>query len=194
MRKILIVIAFIVELFSVSRWYGCWLFKDIFYFTPSMISARTIDSINLNRGMPVLLTHLMHNKIIYLFWGGLQIQLQYWDVRFLKDFIGIIGFIGIVFAFWYLVTTLRKNFFVWFLFLFCVAISFIEMFLQPNIIYVWKLVVFGSSFGLLSLIGLWQFLKPESSKRYWFILFLLIISILTLIYFPLSYQAFCLKI
>jgi len=194
MRKTLIIIAWIVELFSITRWHGCWLFKSFFYFTPSELSARVIDAINLNKGAPILLTHLMHNKIIYFFWGSLQTLLEYWDIRFLKDFIGIIGALGIALAIWYLFTSSKKNVYLWFLFIFCLIISFVEMFLQPNIIYVWKLLVFGSAFQLLSLVGLWQFLKPKSNRRYFFVIVLLAISILSLIFFPLSYQSFCLKI
>ena len=194
MRKALIIIVWIVELLSIIRWHGCWLFKNIFYFTSSALSVRVIDAINLNKGMPVLLTHFMHNKVIYLVWGGLQGLLQYWDIRFLKEFIGIIGAFGIFSAFWYLLTSSRKNIYVWFLFAFCLVISLIEMFFQPDIIYVWKLLVFGSAFQLLSLFGLWQFLKQKNSKRYLFVIVLLVISILSLIFFPLSYQAFCLKI
>lgn len=194
MRKVLIIVALVIELFSITRWQGCWLFKDIFYFTLPTLSARVIDAINLNRGMPFLLTHIMHNKILYFFWGSLQILLQYFDARFLREFIGIIGFFGVVFAIWYLFTSLRKNFYLWGLFLFCLIISFIEMIFQPNIIYIWKLLIFGSAFQLFSLIGLWQFLKHKNKKRYFFIALLLIISILTLILFPLSYQAFCLKV
>jgi hypothetical protein len=159
-----------------------------------MLTARVIDAINLNRGAPVLLTHVMHNKFIYFFWGGIQTQLQYWDVRFLQVFIGVIGFFGIVFIIWYLLTGLRKNFYVWSLVVFYIIVSFVEAFFQPNIIYVWKLVIFGSLLELLSLIGLWQFLKPKSNKRYLFVAFLLVISVLALVFFPLSYQAFCLKI
>jgi hypothetical protein len=194
MRKIIILIAWIVELFSVIRWHSCWLFKDIFYFTPLSLSARVIDSINLNRGIPIILIHLMQNKFIYFFWGGLQILLQYWDARFLKEFIGIIGLFGIVFAIWYLLTSCRKNFYIWGLFIFILIISFVEMFFQPNIIYIWKLLIFGSAFQIFSLFGLWQFLRHKSNKRYFFIAFLLIVSVLYLILFPLSYQAFCLKI
>jgi hypothetical protein len=194
MRKILIITAFIIELFSISKWDSCWLFKDFFYFTPKMLTARVIDAINLNRGALVLLTHVMHNKFIYFFWGGIQTQLQYWDVRFLQVFIGVIGFFGIVFIIWYLLTSLRKNFYVWSLVVFYIIISFVEAFFQPNIIYVWKLVIFGSVLELLSIIGLWQFLKPKSNKRYLFVAFLLVISVLALVFFPLSYQAFCLKI
>jgi hypothetical protein len=196
MRKILIITAFIVELFSIARWSNCWLFKDIFYYTPSMITARAITAISedKSRAIPGIVTHLMHNKAIYFVWGGVQTLLQYWDIRFLKGFIGIIGAIGAILALWYLFTKFKKNIYLWFLFIFCLIISAVEMFLQPNIIYDWKLVVFGSGFELFSLIGLWQFLKTKNKKRYSFIIFLLIVSVLYLIFFPLSYQSFCLKV
>jgi hypothetical protein len=194
MRKILIAIAFFIELFSISKWNSCWLFKDFFYFTPKMLTARVIDAINLNSGAPVLLIHIMHNKIIYFLWGSLQTQLEYWDVRFLQVFIGVIGFFGIMFVIWYLLTSLRKNFYIWLLIVFYIIISFVEAFFQPNIVYFWKLVIFGGLLELLSLIGLWQFLKPKSKEHYLFIVFLLVISVCALILFPLSYQSFCLKI
>jgi hypothetical protein len=190
----LIIIAWIIELFSVVRWDSCWLFKNYFYFTLPTLSARVIDAINLNRATPVLLTHIMHNKIIYLVWGGLQTLLQYWDIRFLKEFVGIIGAIGIMLALWYLFTKFRKNIYIWILFIVCLLLSAIEMFFQPNIIYVWKLFVLGGAFQLLSLFGLWQFLKPKSNRRYLLVAVLLVISALSLIFFPLAYQAFCLKI
>jgi len=194
MRKILIVVAFFVELFSIARWHLCWLFQPNFYFTLLTLSARVTDAINLNQGMPVLLTHVMHNKIVYLILGGAQTLFEYWDIRFLKDFIGIIGAFGVVLALWYLITKFRRNIFVWSLFVFCLVISAIEMFFQPNILYPLKIAIFGIAFQLLSLFGIWQFLKPRGAFRYLFIGTLIIISILTLIFFPLSYQSFCLKV
>jgi hypothetical protein len=194
MRKILIVIAFLVELFSIARWHSCWLFQPNFYFTLPTLLARTIDTINLNKGMPVLLTHLMQNKIVYLILGGLQTLFEYWDIRFLKEFIGIVGAIGIIFALWYLITKFRRNILLWVLFMICLILSSIEMFFQPNVPYIWKLIAFGSAFQLFSLFGLWQFLKDKSNKRYFFIIIILFISILSFVLFPLGYQLFCLKV
>lgn len=194
---ITILIVWLVELFAYQRWFGCWLFQTNFYFTKDTLTIQLINATNADKGMPLLLVRALHNKALALPWGLVQTLLQYFDVRFLIEFIGFVGAVGIAFAIWYLCTKARKNYFFWGVFGITILLCLIEMFFQPHIIYAWKLIGFGILYQLLSLFGVWMFIRGENKHlawRYGLIGILCILTILSVVLFPLMYQMFCLKI
>lgn len=195
MKRIFFLVATLgIELFAFQRWFGCWLFQVDFYFTPQTLTAQLIDAQNADKGMPLFLVRALHNKILALGWGLMQTALQYWDIRFLAVFIGLVGAVGVGLGLWYLFTKDRKNIFIWGIFLLGIIFSLIEMFFQPHITYAWVLYAFGILYMAMSLYGMWKFLKEDNVRRYFFIAIVLIISLLSLSLFPLAYLNFCLKI
>lgn len=193
-RALVVLVGWGVEIFAFQRWFACWLFKENFYFTPSNLTTQIINATNADKGMPLFVIRALHNKVLGLGWGLSQSLLQYWDIRFLEEFIGIIGAIGVGFGIWYFFTKRRKNYFLWIVFLLGMILPIIEMFFQPHIQYAWVLYIFGFIFQALSLYGLWNFLKKGTIWRYLFIIFLIVMSVLMLLLFPLAYQNFCIKI
>ena len=194
MRIFFIILVWLTEVFAFKRWFSCWLFSENFYLTPKVLTAKTIEAINQDRGVPRVLTHVLHNKATYFFWLLMQTLLQYWDVRFLKDFIGIVGAIGVGFAVWYFIIEHRQNKPLWVIFGAIILFAIVEMFFQPNILFAWKIIVFGGLFQILSLYGFWQFLDSLKLSRYILVSILLILSLLTVVFSPFSFFAFCLKI
>ena len=183
----------VIELLALNRWLSCWHFKDIFYYTPTLLIARVINGINDDYGLPSIVTHTMHNKITYFFWGFIQAILQYWDIRFLKEFIGIIGAIGIYLAIWYLITKHRRNKYIWSLFIFSIVLGCIEIFFSFDLKFAWKLLILGVPYMLFSLFGIWQFLNERKRSHYLFIILIMILSAITILLFPLGHYKFCLK-
>lgn len=189
-----IFISWIIESIALNRWFSCWQFKDTFYFTNQQLLATLTDALNADRGYPLILTRAWHNKVLALLWGWSQSYLQYWDIRFLQDFISLIGAFGIYLAIWYFVTKGRRNIFVWGLLALITIVTFIELYFIPHVSYAWRIIIFGTLFQLLSLYGLWNFLSQKYKvKSYILVTLFMIFSLLFLLLFPLSYQNFCLK-
>lgn len=197
LKLITIFIVWFVELFAFQRWFGCWLFQSNFYFTKETLSIQIINATNADKGMPLFIVRALHNKALALPWGLGQTLLQYWDSRFLVEFIGFIGAIGIGLAVWYLVTKSRRNYFFWGIFGIAILFALIEMFFMPHIVYAWKMYAFGLVYQLLSLFGIWKFLDKKNNHlkwRYIIVFIFCLISLLSVWLFPLQYQMFCLKI
>lgn len=183
-----------VGIFAFHRWFACWQFQDMFYYSGQNLLTDLINALNADRGFPLLITRMWHNKVFGLLWGFTQTMLQYWDIRFLEDFLGIIGAVGVYWAVWYVLTKDRKNLVVWGLLLAAGIVSLIEMYVIPHINYSYRLFAFGIVFELLSLYGVWQFLsQPQKKVRYIVVTLLLLFSVLFLLLFPLSFFSYCLK-
>ncbi|HSX09907.1 MAG TPA: hypothetical protein VLF93_07160 [Candidatus Saccharimonadales bacterium] len=194
MKFLLILITWIIELLAFKRWFSCWLFKSFLYYTPKILTARVVDAINNDKGMPHLLTHILHNKVLYFFWGSAQTVLGYWDIQFLSNFIGIIGAFGVMLGVWYFFTKDLHNKLAISLVALSIAVPFTEMVFQPSIAFFLKLLIFGVIFQTLSLYGLSRFLKEATVLKYCLIVGINCISIIAVFLFPLSQLAFCLKI
>lgn len=193
----ILLLVWLTEIFAYKRWFGCWLFQTNFYFTKESLNISIINATNADKGMPLLLVRALHNKLFALPWGLSQSLLQYLDIRFLIEFVGFVGAVGVILAIWYLCTKSRKNYFFWGVFGLSVLFALIEMFFQPHIIYAQKLIAFGIPYQLLSLFGVWIFLQDKNSFlkwRYSLIAVLCLLTLLSVWLFPLQYQMFCLKI
>lgn len=193
-KYLYIFVSWIIESIALSRWFSCWQFQNTFYFTKEKLTATLIDALNEDWRYPLLITRASHNKVLVFLWGGSQAYLQYWDIRFLEDFLGIVGGIGVYLGIWYFVTKDRKNKLLWVLLGLVSLFILIEMYFLPHIAYMWRIISLGVLLQILSLYGLWQFLG-QSPKfwRYIFVSIILILSVLFILLFPLSYQNFCLK-
>lgn len=189
-----LLIAWTIELFAFQRWFACRLFIENFSFTPQMLMTHLTNDTNADQGMSVTVVRILHNKVLALGWGLSQALLQYWDIRFLEEFIGVIGAIGVGLGVWYFVTKDRKSKLLWILFSLAIILPVVNAFLQPHIKYKYLLLVFGFIFQAISLYGVWRFLEEYTKKRYIGIFVIFIISILFLVLFPLFYQNFCIKI
>lgn len=194
--KILILFVIIgVELLVFSHWVSCWIFINNFYFTPNILATTLLNATNADKGVPLLLVRAFHNKILGLLWGILQTSLQYWDIRFLINLLGMVGGIGVYLGIWYFFTKKLRNIYVWILIFLLSVWVFVEMFFIPHIPYFQRLIPFFILLQIFSIFGYFQFIKNADSRvRYAVIVILLLLSLASLFLFPLSYQEFCVKV
>lgn len=185
-----------VEVFAFQRWFGCWLFREMFYFTSQTLEAQLINAQNEERGIPLFIVRALHNKILALGWGLPQTLLQYWDIRFLEEFVGIVGAVGVGLGLWYLLTKDRKNYVMWIIVGLGIILPLIEMFFMPHVVFSWVLYACGFIFQALSLYGIWKFLSEKKYIlwRYMCILFLIVVSFLMILLFHNNFLTLCLKI
>lgn len=194
-KYVSIVVAWIIELVAFTRFFHCWLFTQTFYFTRDSLTATLINSINDDKGMPLFLIRMLHNKVLLLPWGLGQALMQYWDGRFLEEFIGVVGAFGVLCAMWYLVTKHRKNILGWVLVGLGILLPLTEIYIIPHVRFEWRMTAISIVFQALSLFGIYYFLsQPQKKWRYIVLSGILVISLLFLFFLPLTYQNFCLKI
>lgn len=193
-RYLFLFVSCAIEMFALSRWFGCWLFKEDFYLSLESVSAKVIQTVNEDYLFPHFFVRLIHNKVLTGGWYLVQTMLSYWDSRFLMELIGLVGVFGVYFALWRLVTAKKKSYTVRFFFVLLVVFSFVEMIFRPHVVFAWRFMLLGFAFQMLSLIGIHQYLEKRSLRRYWVIAGICILSFFLLLFYPLFYQEFCLKI
>ncbi len=196
MKQKLLLLFFILLVSGIAfvRWNSCWIFGSNFYFTTQTLSTMLVTATNADSGVPLFIVRAMHNKLSGFVWGVLQTQLQYWDIRFLVEFLGIVGGIGVYLGLWYFLTRQFKNKFLWVIFILTMSASFVEMFFIPHIGYKLRIIPLFLLFESIALFGYWQFLLGNKRWRYYLGIGLLILSLLAVAVFPHSHQAFCIKI
>jgi hypothetical protein len=173
--KILIFGAAVVEIFSVQFWLKCQRFSDMFHFSLLETNLKLVEKVHNDVGYNVFLVRFFHNK---LYLGSNEIvnkYLAFFDSNFQALFFSLIGMLGIVCGFWYLVTNKNRRFYKWIIFI-LLALPFIEVFSLPLPFFL-KLGLIWLPYSLLSICGLWQFLKQSRLSRRIFVAVLIIISI-----------------
>ena len=191
MKLVIFFSAVFIQLLAFSRWLSCKHFHDFFYFTPEVMNIRLYNAITDHVGITPTITRIFNNKIESLFWGVSKTLLQYWDIRFLESFLGLIGVFGVILFFWFFVTkSLHKKYFGFSIF----AISILALFhviFKPITLFPLSILLFGILFQSMSLFGIWEFLKPQTRSRYLFITVVIVLSLFTFLTAPLSYHLFC---
>lgn len=193
-RILLIILGWIVEIVALLRWNNCWHFKDTFYFTKDTLSNVLINAINADTNTPLFVVRLFHNKVTAFLWGLLQTFLQYWDIRFFSELLGIVGAIGIYLAIWYLVTKRQKTWWAWGLVAIYSVFALWEMIVIPHFPYFYRVIFFAVISQVLSIFGWWIFLQKKGKLRIGLFIALLILSAFALWLLPQSYLSMCLHV
>lgn len=194
-RIITLFIVFLIGLITFYRWYSCWLFAPNFYFTPPVLATNVIEATNLDKGLPILVVRMFHNKVLAFPWGILQSIVQFLDIRFLELFLSIVGGVGLYLGFWYLFTKYLKKKVLWGLVGLIIVYCIIEIVHPLSLTYAYRITPLFVLFELFSLFGIWEFLKGKNQTiRYLIVFSLIVLSFLSFLLFPLAYQDFCLKI
>lgn len=183
-----------IEIFALRHWFDCWLFKENFYFTNNTLMNVLINATNADKGIPIIMVRAIHNKALALGWGIMQSILQYWDIRFLNELLGVVGALGVGYGVWYFATQDRKNKSIGVLLLLSLLIQIFEIYFMPHAKWAWTIGVIAGVFQILSLYGIWKFLG-QGNKRIRYISFAIvcIISLLFLFLFPSMFQNFCIN-
>lgn len=194
-NKIFLIICLVaVEFASFIRWRSCWIFSDSFYFTKQTLANRLLLSSNPESGFPILFVRALHNKLTEFASGYLLTLLQYIDIRFLMEFIGIAGALGVYLGIWYMITKKTKNIYMVFMFILLIIASSLEIIFNPHIRFFEKLIPFALIFCSFSLYGWWNTFTIKYKKTiFMFFFIILIISVLSLVFFPNSEYLVCLR-
>lgn len=188
----LIFIIWVVETFAFLQWFSCNGFINNFHLTSQILSLQIADATNNDLGNPLFLVRAFHNKPFTFIWGISQTLLQYWDVRFLEDFIGLVGTIGVGLAVWYFWKKFRSNKLLWILFGLCLMSQFIEIVHPLSVNFIFRVIPIAITFQIISFFGIWQFVSTgKKSLRLGLVIFLIILSLLYLWLLPFSYHEFC---
>lgn len=194
-RILLLILVFITEIITFARWSSCWLFQATFYFTLQNLATNLLIAANEEKGLPLLLIRLLHNKFTGFLWGVTQTFLQYIDIRFLYELLGIVGAIGVYMGFWYFFTRKPKNKWLWLGVAILFICSFIEIVVMPHVDFSIRIIPLVLTLVGFSLFGVWEFLKKGNNKmRFGIVIFLVVVSFIALFLFPHSLYSVCLKV
>lgn len=191
----ILILIFVIGYMSFTKWHNCWRFVDQFYTTSSMRQNELLLLTNGEQGVPLFIVRMFFNKVAYLPWSIFQTLLQYFDVRFLQRFIGVVGGIGVFMGLWYFFTKYRNNFLMWIPFSTLLVFAIYEMLFAPHYSFGNQILFFFILFQIFSLFGTWQFLHGKHMVwRYIVIGLLVLLSIIYLSAFPNAYQNYCLSV
>jgi hypothetical protein len=193
--KIFVILSLLVsELIAFIRFKSCWIFSDSFYFTFSNLQTRITLAVNPENTLPLIFVRALHNKITEFISGYLLTFLQYIDTRFLMEFIGVAGTIGVYLGFWYMLTTKKNKFIKIILSILLIMAVSTEMVFNLHFKFFYKILVIVLIFYAFSLYGWWNRINVKFTKtNFMFFLIILIFSVLAILLFPNSHYLVCFK-
>lgn len=191
MKIVLIVITALVELYTLIYWYGCKTLANIFTFSTFDAKLKIDDAVHNDVGFSTNIVRIFHNKAQLYTSEVFNKYINFWDIHFIVLFFTLIGCFGIVCGFWYLLNKNKRTYKVWLLFLGLLILPFIEI--LPIQIPNWlKVIIILIPYYILSLFGIWQFLRQHKRIGIVIIIFLIIISIWYMLVFQKDiFDNFC---
>lgn len=183
MKILLLAIIVLVQVFVIKSWFLCHRFADFFHFSLFDLTLRLDEAAHNDEGVPILIVRAFHNKAVGTLLDVYKVFLHYWDALFLANFLSIVGIAGLLFAAWYFFQGKNAKRYILPVFLFLLALQFIEIFLRPDINFVIKVLGFFIPLQILSLFGWSQYVKRNKKMSILLILILCFISILWLLLF-----------
>jgi len=192
MKKIILVIAAIIEIFTLKAWFACESFTDIFHFSSVNLLYQMEAYINPFIGTPIWFVRLFHNKFVEISIDFLRFYLQFWDVRFGSVWFSFIGYFGILAGFYYIILNKKKKNYHWLTFFILMILPCFEIIFEPVISIPLKSLYLWFPFILFSLYGIYQFLTHGSEKkRLVIVLILLILSFVSIFFISSEFSRYC---
>jgi hypothetical protein len=192
-RKIILVVAVVIELIFLKQWLSCMRYPGQFHFSQFDLSLRLIEAIHNDGGVPLFIVRLFHNKIVGTVIDVYNSYTHYWDITFLVSLLSFVGVFGLLSCVWYLFRGKLKG---WAGILFAVALVFpiVEILVTYNFPFILQLGLIAIPLAIMSSVGWWHFLAGENRLRYGLFIVLEILSILWLLSVLLqSNLIFCLR-
>ncbi len=194
-RAIAIILLFITEVLFLRSWLLCRELKDFFYFSSQNIQLIIIDHIHNDIGIPILIVRMLHNKATVALVELIRHYLYFWDVRFLLPLISPLGVFALFVGLWYAIrSTFMPGKYKLGLLTFLLCIPLIEMFFKPQQPFAIRLILLGTPYILLSIIGIWHFLATKRLIRYIIFVSLFLLSVWWYAVFQTKLLNFCVKL
>ncbi|HSW98164.1 MAG TPA: hypothetical protein VLF89_10140 [Candidatus Saccharimonadales bacterium] len=160
-KKIFIPFIICFELLSQFLWKACSNFKFITPFSFSDLALQLDDVIHNDEGVPFVIIRFFHNKLTLGVSDLIKKYILLWDFRLIIDLVSILGLVGILFAFWYILQEKRNT--IKFSFTAIVLLPIVIV-LFPNASYMFSRVVLTGVFLIISAYGWWNFLQKKNTR------------------------------
>ena len=178
-RKIILVVAVIIELIFLKQWLSCLRYPGQFHFSQFDLSLRLIEAIHNDGGVPLFIVRLFHNKIVGTVVDVYNSYTHYWDITFLVNLLSFVGTFGLFSCIWYLFRGKLKGW-VGILFASALVIPIAEILFTNNFSFILQLGLIAVPLAIMSFVGWWDFLAGENKLRYVLFVVLELLSILWL--------------
>lgn len=194
MKNVLLTIFLLTELLALKSWLGCVNIQDKFHLSFANLRLQTNESISNDKGLPQIIGRFFHNKVTDGFFEFFRAFFSYWEPAFLINLLSFIGFIGILFGFYYLFKG-KKHFIVIAAIIFLLGYITFEILFNFNSYFMLKLFILAIPYYIISFFGISQFIRYN--RTYWALVILtifIIISIVWIAAFQHTVYNLCIKI
>jgi hypothetical protein len=183
-----------IEYITLRSWLVCKAFTDVFHHSSVDLKLQLLDYVHTEKGTSLLLTRLFNNKFDIGFFDYVRFYLQFWDIRFGSIWFSLIGYVGILFGFYYLFSEKKKTLYHWIALVIILILPLIEIIIEPHVSILIKSSYLWLPFILFSLYGSYQFLSHGNlKKRLIIICAIVLLSILWLAFLPNDMPRYCVK-
>lgn len=175
-QSILIVLTAVIEIVFLQVWSTCHNLSDKFHFSIFDANLKLQEAITNDVGYSTYAARFFHNKVIVYGTEFLNKYILFWDVRFDVLLFSLIGYFGILYGLWLLITTRRnyvKRLIILGIVLLLPLIEIFQLF-QPFQV---RFVITILPMYVISLFGLWQFMKRYKRKGLISLFVLLLLSL-----------------
>src|SRR5260221_6889228 len=158
-KSFLIILAGITEYLTLQMWFACKDFTDIFHHSSINLTLQIEDLVHAEKGTSLFLTRLFTNKITDEVLDLLRFYMQFWDIRFGSIWFSLLGYLGILFGFYYIFANTKKKWYHWVMLTMLLVLPWIEIMIEPHVSILIKSIYLWFPFSLFSLYGIYQFLS-----------------------------------
>lgn len=194
MKKInwlLLLITFGVELFAFSKWLRCTNLQNLFHYSNYDVSLQVIDLIHTDQGVPLLITRVLHNKLIVSVIDVFLRFTHFLDPVLVTTFISFIGMLFFIYGIEQII--LQRNKWIG-LAIFFLCSVFFEIILHPTSLFPVRLFLLAAAFLSLTVFGNIRFMQTYYSKKVIIIwILLLLISLGWTVFLPSDLYRYCIQ-
>jgi hypothetical protein len=188
----ILVLAGLVEILTLRLWLSCKNLTDMFHHSSINLALQIQSLAAEERGTPLLLTRAFNNKLTDGILDLLRFYLHFWDVRFGINWFSLIGYFGIFFGIYYIISSKKRKLYHWIALLVLLLLPFIEILIEPSIPIIFKAIYLWLPYSLFSLYGIYQFLTHGSKKKRIIVLLtLIVLSFWSLIFIAHYLPTYC---
>jgi hypothetical protein len=174
--NIITALAALIEIGSGFFWLSCQKFADRFYYSPFDSELKLDELVHNDVRYRTYTARFFHNKISVYGNEFANTYLQYFDIRFTLMLFSIVGFFGILCGYWYLFRKKNKTYKTWVIVALLLTLPLIEM-THPPVPFIMRLGAIVVPYYILSIYGIWQFIKHHKKLGIVVVLVLIVLSI-----------------
>src|SRR5258708_1808414 len=112
-KSSLIILTGITEFLTLQMWFACQNFTGIFHHSSINLNLQIEDYVHNEKGTSLFLTRLFTNKLTDQIINLFRFYMQFWDIRFGSIWFSLLGYLGILFGFYYVLANTKKKWYHW---------------------------------------------------------------------------------